>query len=84
MFEKFAQADGADNRQREGTGLGLSICRTLMLEMGGIVEFTDTPGGGSTFFIELPLLTDKVSVSPVLPTLLETQAAPPAVTWPVA
>jgi signal transduction histidine kinase len=61
MFQKFAQADGTDNRQREGTGLGLSICRTLMNEMGGIVEFTDTPGGGSTFYIELPLFAENAS-----------------------
>lgn len=61
MFEKFAQADGTDSRQREGTGLGLSICRTLMNEMGGIVEFTDTPGGGSTFYIELPLFAENAS-----------------------
>ena len=55
MFQKFAQADGADNRVREGTGLGLSICRALMHEMHGIVEHRDTDGGGATFYIELPL-----------------------------
>ena len=56
MFQKFAQADGADNRAREGTGLGLSICRALMHEMHGTVEHCDTDGGGATFYIELPLL----------------------------
>ena len=55
MFQKFAQADGADNRASEGSGLGLSICRALMHEMHGIVEHRDTDGGGATFYIELPL-----------------------------
>lgn len=55
LFQKFAQADGADSRQREGTGLGLSICRSLVEEMNGMIDFTDTPGGGATFYIELPL-----------------------------
>ncbi len=60
IFQKFAQADGADNRQREGTGLGLSICRALVEEMNGMIDFTDTPGGGATFYIELPLAAAEV------------------------
>ena len=37
VFEKFAQADGADTRLRGGTGLGLSICKGL----GGKVRRAD-------------------------------------------
>ena len=54
LFQKFAQADGSDARAQQGSGLGLSICRALVVQMGGVIDFTGTPGGGSTFFVELP------------------------------
>ena len=54
MFQKFAQVDGTDARQQQGSGLGLNICRALVTQAGGVIDFTDTPGGGTTFFVELP------------------------------
>ncbi|MFC5177232.1 sensor histidine kinase [Nocardioides taihuensis] len=41
----------------EGFGLGLSIVRAIAEAHGGRVEVTDTPGGGATFTITLPLGT---------------------------
>lgn len=38
-----------------GTGLGLSIVRYLVELHGGHLTLTDTPGGGATFTITLPL-----------------------------
>lgn len=55
IFEKFAQVDGSDARAQQGSGLGLSICRALVLQMQGTIDFTGTPGGGTTFVVELPL-----------------------------
>ena len=55
IFEKFAQADGSDSRQRGGTGLGLSICKELMNRMHGSIGFDSEAGKGSTFYIRLPL-----------------------------
>ncbi len=55
IFEKFAQADGSDSRQRGGTGLGLSICKELMSRMHGTIGFDSVEGKGSTFYITLPL-----------------------------
>lgn len=55
IFEKFAQADGSDSRQRGGTGLGLSICKELMTRMHGSIGFDSVAGQGSTFYIRLPL-----------------------------
>jgi PAS domain S-box-containing protein len=57
IFQKFAQADGSDSRQRGGTGLGLSICKELMERMNGTIGFDSVEGQGSTFYIRLPLQT---------------------------
>jgi len=58
IFQKFAQADGSDSRQRGGTGLGLSICKELMTRMHGTIGFDSVEGKGSTFYITLPLTGD--------------------------
>jgi signal transduction histidine kinase len=55
IFQKFAQADSSDTRQRGGTGLGLSICKALMTRMNGTIGFDSVERQGSTFFITLPL-----------------------------
>jgi PAS domain S-box-containing protein len=54
MFIRFSQADTAAARQKGGTGLGLAICKHLMELMNGHIDYQDRPGGGSTFWIELP------------------------------
>jgi len=54
VFEKFAQADVSDTRQKGGTGLGLSIVKQIVLRLGGEVGFADAPGGGAIFRAELP------------------------------
>ncbi|WP_333797038.1 CHASE domain-containing protein [Rheinheimera sp.] len=59
IFQKFAQADGSDTRQRGGTGLGLSICKALMEKMHGSIGFDSIEGKGSTFFIILPLVDEE-------------------------
>ena len=54
IFEKFAQADATDARQKGGTGLGLSIVRQIVARLGGQVGFEDAVGGGTVFHVELP------------------------------
>jgi signal transduction histidine kinase len=40
----------------EGTGLGLAVSREILLSHGGNLRVEDTPEGGATFVLELPLL----------------------------
>ncbi len=64
IFQKFAQADSSDARQKGGTGLGLSIVKTIVERFGGQVGFTTTEGG-SNFYIDLPLSSIDIAPAPV-------------------
>ncbi len=54
VFERFAQADATDARQKGGTGLGLSIVKQIVDRLGGDVGFADAPDGGTVFHVTLP------------------------------
>jgi PAS domain S-box-containing protein len=54
IFEKFAQADATNTRQKGGTGLGLSIVKQIVERLGGTIGFGDAAGGGAIFHVELP------------------------------
>ncbi|MDF2441571.1 MAG: hypothetical protein JWN98_2555, partial [Abditibacteriota bacterium] len=43
VFQKFAQADSSNTRQKGGTGLGLSISKAIIERMGGHIGFTTRP-----------------------------------------
>jgi signal transduction histidine kinase len=55
IFQKFAQADSSDTRQKGGTGLGLAISKEYILRMHGQIDFTSKIGVGTCFYFELPL-----------------------------
>jgi signal transduction histidine kinase len=84
IFEKFAQAEVADARQKGGSGLGLSIVKQLVSRLGGEVGFGDAPGGGTIFHVVLPgwdaeaELTTALAASAVAPVLAVASASPPA------
>jgi two-component system sensor histidine kinase KdpD len=44
-----------DDRSAEGAGLGMSIAQGFVLAMDGRLELDDTPGGGLTVVIALPI-----------------------------
>ena len=55
VFERFFRADTSRTRASGGSGLGLSIVAALVAAHGGSVSVTDTPGGGATVAVSLPL-----------------------------
>ena len=55
VFERFYRADNSRNRETGGSGLGLSIVKTIVTRHGGDIKALETPGGGATFKITLPL-----------------------------
>jgi two-component system OmpR family sensor kinase len=60
VFDRFARLDASRTRDTGGAGLGLSIVAAVMAGHGGTVQVLDTPGGGATFRIELPLAAPEV------------------------
>lgn len=55
VFDRFARPDSARDRTHGGTGLGLAIVREVVESHDGQVVITETPGGGATAEILLPL-----------------------------
>ena len=53
IFAAFQRA--GDAPRGDGLGLGLAVARGLMTVMGGTLAPEDTPGGGLTMVIELPV-----------------------------
>lgn len=45
--------------KHQGTGLGLSISQQIVTRHGGMLRVEDTPGGGATFVVALPLAEEK-------------------------
>jgi two-component system, OmpR family, sensor histidine kinase KdpD len=55
MFRPFQRLD--DLSQSTGVGLGLAVARGFVSAMGGSLSAEETPGGGLTMVIRLPLST---------------------------
>lgn len=55
IFDRFWRADTSRNRETGGSGLGLSIVHSIVEAHGGSVSVSETPGGGATFTVKLPL-----------------------------
>jgi DNA-binding response OmpR family regulator/two-component sensor histidine kinase len=63
LFQSFAQADNSNERNVSGSGLGLSISRELMARLGGDIGYAPREGGGSCFWVRLPISEEAPIVS---------------------
>lgn len=63
IFQKFAQADSSDTRQKGGTGLGLSISKAIIEKPDGRTGFESNPGTETTFYFELPQWQENAGLS---------------------
>ncbi len=58
LFQKFYRVDNTTTRTVGGTGLGLFICRKIIELYNGKIWAESEIGKGSTFYINLPRLTN--------------------------
>jgi two-component system OmpR family sensor kinase len=56
IFQRFWRADTSRARETGGSGLGLAIVSSIVSRHGGTIAVDDTPGGGATFEISLPVV----------------------------
>jgi PAS domain S-box-containing protein len=63
IFDRFRQASSSLTRSSEGSGIGLSLTKALVELLQGRIWFESTPGKGSEFFVELPVLDASKTVN---------------------
>ncbi|NYE19576.1 sensor histidine kinase [Microbacterium immunditiarum] len=59
IFQRFWRADTSRTRETGGSGLGLSIVASIVEALHGSVRVLDTPGGGATFRVGIPLAPER-------------------------
>jgi signal transduction histidine kinase len=56
VFNRFYQSDRSRTHTGGGFGLGLSIVKWIVEAHGGVIRVESQVGGGTSFFVSLPLL----------------------------
>jgi two-component system OmpR family sensor kinase len=57
LFGRFWRAEGGRERGKDGAGLGLAIVAGIVDAHGGRVEATNAEGGGASFVVTLPAIS---------------------------
>jgi PAS domain S-box-containing protein len=79
LFNDFERLDTEVNQTIEGAGLGLALSVRLAALMGGRIGYDDNLGGGSVFWLELPLNAAVTSVPALAPTSADRDAQQTAI-----
>jgi PAS domain S-box-containing protein len=85
LFQKFYRVDDPETREIGGTGLGLFLCRRLAETMGGRIWAESEYKKGSTFYLELPRVSNDEAARLIAEaaTRAQTEAAAEAAAQPV-
>jgi len=76
LFQDFERFNLEANTTTEGAGLGLAVSNRLAALMGCRLGYDDNPGGGSVFWLELPINSAPAS-GPPTPEPASPQPVPP-------
>ncbi|HMK64030.1 MAG TPA: ATP-binding protein [Acidimicrobiales bacterium] len=60
VFQPFQQFGDQARDGLRGVGLGLAVAKGFTEAMGGTLEIEDTPGGGTTMVLSLPVVQESV------------------------
>jgi signal transduction histidine kinase len=71
LFQPFVRSMG-----ERGPGHGLFITRSIVQAHRGRIRLENTPGGGATFVVELPLIPSRACASSARPAHATDAAAP--------
>lgn len=82
IFQRFFRADTSRARETGGSGLGLAIVEGIVRAHSGRLDVSETPGGGATFRIAIPLASDEAIME--LSHKLRLESTPNTVTDPQA
>ncbi|WP_022900743.1 HAMP domain-containing sensor histidine kinase [Humibacter albus] len=74
IFQRFWRADTSRTRETGGSGLGLAIVASIVDAHRGTVDVVETPGGGATFRVSLPLVRSPHAPQPDEPAVDEQDA----------
>jgi two-component system sensor histidine kinase KdpD len=65
VFQPFQRL--GDHDSQAGAGLGLAVARGFVEAVGGTISLDDTPGGGLTVLLDLPVALGATGVHPPTP-----------------